>query len=57
MANIEACYSSKTDLWSTPQDLFDSLNEIYDFKLDPCADDTNHKCNIYFTRERTGDQF
>lgn len=30
-------YSSKTDLWSTPQDFYDELNREFGFVLDACA--------------------
>lgn len=46
--------SSKTDEWSTPQYLFDELNTIHRFTLDPCATDENHKCDVYFTKEQDG---
>ena len=52
--NIEVMFSSKTDQWATPQDFFDKLNEEFHFTLDPCADDTNHKCEKYFTKEQDG---
>lgn len=51
---IDVMFSSKTDQWSTPQDLFDELNEEFRFTLDPCADETNHKCDLYFTKEDDG---
>lgn len=43
--------SSNTDLRSTPQDIFDSLKREFNLFIDVCADDTNHKCNTYFTKE------
>lgn len=52
--NTEAMFSSQTDQWSTPQDLFDELNEEFDFTLDACADETNYKCTFYFDKERNG---
>ena len=52
--NTEVLFSSKTDQWSTPQKLFDELNEEFCFTLDPCADSSNHKCDIYFTKEENG---
>ena len=52
--NTELMFSSKTDLWSTPQDFFDKLNNQYHFTLDPCADENNHKCNKYYTKEQDG---
>lgn len=47
-------FSSKTDEWSTPQDLFDRLNEEFHFDLDVCADETNHKCALYYDRNQDG---
>ena len=32
--NTELMFSSKTDLWETPQDLFDKLNNEFQFTLD-----------------------
>ena len=47
-------FSSKTDLWETPQDFFDRYNAIYGFTLDVCALPDNAKCNTYFTPEQDG---
>ena len=47
-------FSSATDKWETPQDLFDRLNQIFCFNLDACADETNHKCDRYFTEAQDG---
>lgn len=47
-------FSSKTDQWATPQDLFDELNQEFNFNLDPCADESNHKCEKYFTASDDG---
>ena len=47
-------FSSKKDQWATPQDFFDVLDREFSFTLDPCADETNHKCNRYFTKEIDG---
>lgn len=52
--NTEVMFSSKTDQWSTPQDFFDKLNAEFHFTLDPCADEFNHKCSLYFTKEQNG---
>lgn len=52
--NKEVMFSSKTDQWATPQDFFDELNEEFHFTLDPCADEFNHKCARYFTKEQDG---
>lgn len=45
-------FSSKTDEWETPQDLFDKLCAIHCFSLDACANEKNNKCAIYFTKEQ-----
>lgn len=47
-------FSSATDNWATPQDFYDNLNNIFDFTLDPCASDTNHKTERYFTEADNG---
>ena len=54
MANLDVMYSSKTDQWATPQEFFDELNAEFGFDLDPCADEENHKCKRFFTREQNG---
>jgi phage N-6-adenine-methyltransferase len=52
--NTDVMFSSKTDEWATPQDLFDYLDSIFHFTLDVCADETNHKCNKYYTKKDDG---
>lgn len=52
--NTEVMFSSQTDQWATPQDFFDKLNEEFRFTLDPCADEFNHKCDLYYTKEQNG---
>lgn len=47
-------FSSKTDDWATPQDLFDKLNNHFNFTLDVCASDDNAKCSEYFTVDDDG---
>ena len=41
--------SSNTDMWETPQALFDAYNSVYDFDIDVCAVPSNAKCERYFT--------
>lgn len=52
--NNDLMWSSKSMDWATPQDFFDKLNEEFHFTLDPCADDYNHKCAKYYTKEQDG---
>ena len=47
-------FSSKSDEWSTPQTLFDTLNEEFHFTLDPCAKAENAKCKMYYTISENG---
>lgn len=52
--NTQVMFSNKSDEWSTPQELFDALNDEFDFNLDPCATKENHKCEKFFTKENDG---
>lgn len=52
--NNELMFSSKTDLWSTPWDLFEKLNDEFHFTLDPCSTHENAKCYKHFTIEEDG---
>lgn len=47
-------FSSATDMWETPQDLFDKLNDEFQFTVDVCAVPSNAKCATYFTPEQNG---
>jgi len=51
---LDVHFSSATDEWATPQDLFDKLNEEFNFSLDVCADDWNHKTQDYFDKTVDG---
>lgn len=48
--NKAVLFSSNSDEWATPQWLFDELNEEFDFTLDPCATEENHKVSNYLTK-------
>jgi phage N-6-adenine-methyltransferase len=52
--NTELMFSSKTDLWATPQDFFDKLNSAFRFEVDVCALPENAKCASYYTPEQDG---
>lgn len=47
-------FSSASDMWATPQDLFDKLNAEHGFTLDVCATAENAKCDKYYTAEQDG---
>lgn len=42
-------FTSNTDMWETPQALFDELDKEFHFTLDVCAVPENAKCERYFT--------
>lgn len=50
----KALFSSARQDWETPQYLFDFLNKRYKFELDPCANEDNYKCDLYFTEKENG---
>jgi len=47
-------FTSNSDEWETPQELFDELNKEFHFNLDPCATEKNAKCSKYFTKKDDG---
>lgn len=47
-------YSSLSDEWETPQELFDYWDNVFHFTLDPCASEENHKCSLFYTKEDDG---
>ena len=52
--NKELMFSSKTDMWATPQEFYDKLNDEFNFTLDPCATEDNAKCDNFFTADDDG---
>lgn len=47
-------FSRKSDEWSTPNYIFDVLDQTFHFTLDPCATSSNAKCDLYYTLEDDG---
>ena len=47
-------FTSNTDMWETPQELFDELDREFHFTLDVCAVPENAKCERYFTPAQNG---
>jgi site-specific DNA-methyltransferase (adenine-specific) len=47
-------FTSRTDEYETPQDLFDKLDREFHFTLDPCSTDENTKCEKHYTKEQDG---
>lgn len=49
-----AAMTSDRDDWETPQALYDALDAVYGFTLDPCATDANHKAPKWYTASQDG---
>ena len=52
--NTELMFSNKSPEWETPQDLFDALDRLHCFDLDPAATAENAKCEKFFTAADNG---
>ena len=52
--NTKGVFSHNTDEWQTPKDLYNELNSLFNFTLDPCANNENHLCDKYYTKEENG---
>ena len=50
----EALLSTGKNDWETPIEFFNKLNKEFNFTLDACANETNHKCNRYYTEKEDG---
>jgi len=47
-------FSSVSNEWETPDDLYRSLNERFKFTLDPCCTHENAKCEKHYTMAENG---
>src|SRR5262245_1127058 len=47
-------FSSRSEEWATPADLFAGLDAEFGFTLDPCAMSESAKCGSFYTREDDG---
>ena len=54
MTITKGLFTSNSEEWETPQELFDRLNRLFDFELDVCATAENAKCACFFTKEQNG---
>jgi len=52
--SMKGMFSSKTDLWSTPQGFFDLLHAIFKFQVDVCAIPENAKCATFYSPDNDG---
>ena len=53
-STMQILFSSKSEMWETPQELFDKYNDIYHFDIDVCAIESNAKCAKYYSPEIDG---
>lgn len=53
-SSLKGKQQSKKQNWETPKYLFNYLNLLFDFTLDPAADHQNHLCAKYYTKEDSG---
>lgn len=49
-----AAYMSNRMDWETPADLFSKLDDEFHFTLDAAGNETNHKCQKYYTDDEWG---
>jgi len=47
----KSLFTSDRPDWETPPELFEAINSEFNFDLDVCASDTNHKIKNYYTIE------
>ena len=47
-------FSSASEEWETPNELFMEFNKEFHFTIDVASSEENHKCNRYFTKEQDG---
>lgn len=47
-------YSSQKQDWTTPKDFFETLNQEFQFTLDPCCSVENALCKKFYTKQEDG---
>lgn len=47
-------FSSDSAEWETPRELFASLDEYFEFTLDPCGSEVSHMVSNYYNKEQNG---
>lgn len=50
----DGLFTSTTDLWETPIDFFNKINDEFHFDIDVCATKDNTKCKAFYTEEDDG---
>ena len=51
---VDVHFSSESNEWETPQDLYDELDKEFGFTLDPCASPSNAKHDNFYTKSDDG---
>jgi len=51
---MEIMASSKSNEWNTPVDLYEKLDHVFHFTLDPCCTHDNALCEKHYTKEENG---
>lgn len=54
MSNLKGVFLHESDEWGTPKEFYEELDKEFNFNLDPCSTEENHKCPFYFTKETDG---
>ena len=49
--NTALMFSSKSDEWETPPDVYDRLHDEFDFEVDLAASTDNHKCDHWWAKD------
>ena len=52
--NTDVMFSSTTDEWATPQELFDELDSEFHFELDVCANEKTTSVTSITPKSKTG---
>lgn len=52
--NKDVMFSSKTDMWATPQDFYNMIDSKFKFQTDVCATAENAKCVNFYSLEQNG---
>lgn len=52
--SMKVHYSSESNEWETPDELFSKLDRFFQFTLDAAATEKNAKCKNYYTIETDG---
>lgn len=52
--NHKDLFSSRSNEWRTPPEIFNKLDKEFNFTLDPASTDENALCSYHFTLEQNG---